>query len=356
MLMNAAKCISAALTCLLGIILMFSSAALAAEIDVLVCPEGCGILLSDLYISKEMNTADPDIRFKPEATGGYLYNLIEMGRNSQRWQNTIFAINDDTLSFGPKGGNHPFTKFIPEPVNETFKLLYGFYWGATGHFFITLNPNLKTFPHLKGMKLGVGLITQSDWGMNPTLDLEFCYGITSENTEISYLGPAKLAAPFFAGELDAIVGALGTGPGFTDWLPANIFRDLKKSGKKLYYIGHDSGMADKLNAKLNTAYIPVDIPAGTLPGQTEVIHTISDRDYKACHVTFPEELAYKLVKAVAKIGPKMKLSVGLWQTWSPEMMVAGLSEENVHPGALRAFKELGWWDLSKKFQPAILPK
>ncbi|QTA80978.1 Uncharacterized protein dnl_32960 [Desulfonema limicola] len=37
------------------------------------------------------------------------------------------------------------------------------------------------------------------------------------------------------------------------------------------------------------------------------------------------------------------------------MMVAGLSEENAHPGAVRAFKELGWWDLTKKFKPASLP-
>ncbi|RLC13140.1 MAG: hypothetical protein DRI57_16815 [Deltaproteobacteria bacterium] len=336
--------------CLIMLIILVSPfMAVAEDVDVLVCPEGCGILISDLYISRELRRAGSDISWNPVPTGGYLYNLMEMGRNSKRWKNTIFAINDDTLSFGPGGGQKPFTKFITEPVNEKFRLLYGFYWGPTGHYFITLDPNLKSFSDLKGKKLGLGLTTQSDWGMNPTLDLEYGYGITSENTELSYLGPAKLGKPFLNGKIDAIVAALGTGPGFRDWLPSAIFWELKKSGKKLYYIGHDPGTGDKLNERLKTAYITLDIPAGTLPGQTEAIHTITDRDFKACHESFPDDLAYKIVMTVAKIGPKMKLNVGLWQTWSPEMMVAGLSEENASPGAVRAYKELDWWGLRKKW-------
>jgi len=338
------------------LILGYSSAVLAADVDALACPEGCGSLLGDLYLSKEAKSIDPDLNLNPVATGGYLYNLVEMGHNPDRWKNTVFGTNDDTLSFGPKGGQHPFAKFIPEPVNETFRLLYGFYWGVTGHYFISLDPKPKSFSDLKGKKLGVGLLTQSDWGMNPTLDLEYGYGITAENTELFYLGPAKLGKAFLSGEVDATVAALGTGPEFKDWLPSDIFRELKTSGKTLYYIGQDARMADTLNEKLKTSYIPVDIPIGTLPGQTEVIHTLTDRDFKACHESFPEELAYRIVRLAAKIGPKMKLTLGMWQTWSPEMMVAGLSDENAHPGAIRAFKELGWWELRKNFKPAILSR
>ncbi len=340
----------------LAVVFMCAMPGLAEDVNVLVCPEGCGPLVSDLYISEQMKTIAPDISFMPEATGGYLYNLMEMGGNSARWENSIFAINDDTLSFGHKGGQPPFAMFIPEPVNETFKLLYGFYWGATGHFFITLDPNVKTVADLQGKTLGLGLTTQSDWGMNPTLDLEYGYGITPENTTLLYLGPAKIGQALLTGEIDAAVAALGTGVGFVDWLPAGVFSEWKKSGKQLYYIGHEPDVIEKLNEELGASYINVDIPAGVLPTQTEVIHTFADRDYKASHENFPEELAYKLVMLMVKIGPQMKMTLGLWQTWSPEIMVAGLSEENAHPGAIRAFKELGWWDLRKNFNPAILPK
>jgi len=327
----------------------------ALDVRIMVCPKGCGLLVGDLYIMEQVKNFDPDINYLPEATGGYLANLNEMGSNKDRWKDTVFAINDDTLSFGPKGGKHPFAMFIPEPVNETFKLLHGVYWGTTGHFFITLDPSIKSVSDLKGKTIGLGLTGQSDWGMNPTLDLELGYGITAENTTLLYLGPAKMGQALLSGEIDAAVAALGTDVTFTDWLPSAVFREWKKSGKKLYYIGHEPGIVEKLNEELNTSYVECDIPAGILPTQKEKIHTFVDRDFKAVHESFPEDLAYKLVKLVAQVGPQMKMTTGLWRTWSPEIMVAGLSEDNTHPGAIRAFKELGWWELRKNFTPSVLP-
>ena len=125
---------------------------------------------------------------------------------------------------------------------------------------------------------------------------------------------------------------------------------------KVYYLGHDPSVVEKLNEELKTAYIPVTMDVGTLPKQGNELVTFADRDYKVAHHSFPEATAYALVKLVAKLGPRMMLSSGIWQTWSPEIMVAGLTEENAHPGAIRAFKELGWWDLRKQFKPVVLPR
>ena len=49
------------------------------------------------------------------------------------------------------------------------------------------------------------------------------------------------------------------------------------------------------------------------------------------------------------MAPKLRDLHVLWKIWSPELMVAGLSDENVHPGAKKAFVELGWWDRAKKY-------
>ena len=295
-----------------------------------------------------------DFRLETVPTGGYLDNLNQMGSNPDLWETAVFSTNDDTLSFRTRGGRPPFETFIPTSVNQEFKLLYGFYWSVTGHFFITLDPNLKTVADLKGKNLGLGFTGQSDWGMNPTLDLEFGYGITADNTTLKYIGPKLLAKALVDGEVDAIVAALGTGTDFKRWLPSKIFKELRRTRKKLYYIGHEPSVVDSLNRELGTSYIKVIIPAKTLPEQREPIHAFADRDYKASHVNFPEELAYKLVMLAATTGPKMMLTMNVWQTWSKEMMVAGLSEENAHPGAIRAFKELGWWELRKSFLVAEL--
>ena len=36
-------------------------------------------------------------------------------------------------------------------------------------------------------------------------------------------------------------------------------------------------------------------------------------------------------------------------------MVGGLSDENVHPGAKKAFVELGWWYKAKNFPAMTYP-
>lgn len=325
----------------------------SGNVDVLVCPEGCGPLQVDKYMS--MLAAEDGFVYTPVITQGYIDNLNQMGGNPALWKTTIFANNDDTLIFASKGGQYPFKRFIPKPITENFKMLYGFYWGVTGHFFITLNDKIKTISDLKGKRIGLGFTGQSDWGMNPTLDLEYGYGITSENTQLLYLGPKFLPDALLSGEVDAVVAALGSSVDFKRWLSSSLFGEIKKQ-KKIYYLGHHDSIRTGLNSKLQTSYLSVLIPKGTLPRQRSDITTFADRDFKACHEIFPEENAYKVVMSAAKYGPKMMLTAGVWQTWSPEIMVAGLTEENAHPGAIRAFKELGWWDLRNDFSPIKLPK
>jgi hypothetical protein len=37
-------------------------------------------------------------------------------------------------------------------------------------------------------------------------------------------------------------------------------------------------------------------------------------------------------------------------------MLHGLSDDNVHPGAKRAFVELGWWDKVKQYPAVTYPQ
>ena len=93
-----------------------------------------------------------------------------------------------------------------------------------------------------------------------------------------------------------------------------------------------------------------------MPHQDQPLGVGFNRGFKAAHASFDEERAYKLVKTVAGLGPKMKELHALWRIWSPELMTCGLSEENTHPGAIRAYKELGWWDKHKECEPMTYPE
>ena len=323
-------------------------------VTILLCPLGCGPLGGDTVLGSLVARKDPTLIFRAQETPGYMYNIREMNANKRRWKDTMFGIEDDILNFAPLGGKEPFKEFFPEPLTEKFMLLYGEAFWVQGHMWVTFDPSLKKIADLKGKKLGIGLRTQSDWGFNTRIDLKFGYGITPKNTKIFHLGPAKEVEELLDGKVDAIIMGLGAEPLYKNWLIVGPLRNLEASGRKIYYIGMECEVLEKLNKKFGTSYLCINIPPGTLPHQTEPLTVGADRGYKAVHESFPEELAYRVVKAVAEYGPQMRKLHGLWKIWSPDLMVCGLTETNTNPGAIRAFKELGWWDLRKKYTPVKL--
>jgi TRAP-type uncharacterized transport system substrate-binding protein len=123
-------------------------------------------------------------------------------------------------------------------------------------------------------------------------------------------------------------------------------RQHEATGKKLCYIGVTKENIEQLNKKFDATWLHTVLPANTLPYQSEPLGIGVNRAYAAVHDSFDEEKAYKTVMAVAKIAPEMKELHALWRVWSPELMTCGLSADNAHPGAIRAYKELGWWKQS----------
>ncbi|HEX5539787.1 MAG TPA: TAXI family TRAP transporter solute-binding subunit, partial [Methylophilaceae bacterium] len=167
--------------------------------------------------------------------------------------------------------------------------------------------------------------------------------------------PGALTQQLIDGAADVTISVFGMEPTKTHWLIPGPLRQLEASGKQLHYIGVDKAAVDKVNKKFGMSWLYETVPAGTLPMQRKSFSAAVVRGYKATAPGFPDKVAYELVKQVAKLGPVMKKLSPLWSIWSPDLMVAGLSDENVNPGAKRAYEELGWWDLTKKYKKVPLP-
>jgi TRAP transporter TAXI family solute receptor len=325
-------------------------------ITVLRCPLGCGIVEGDTILGSFIAKEHPWLVYQTQETPGYLYNIREVAKNEARWKTTAFGTEDTIIQLAVNGGSAELKEFLPEPITIKWKLLFGEAWWTQGMWWVTLNPNLKTIADLKGKRLGLGLRTQSDWGMDARLFLDVAYGITPQNTDIRHLGPVAATEAMLDGKVDAVVMGAGTDPHGKNWLLAAPMRLLEASGRKLYYVGMDKEAVDKVNAKYGTTYLTVTMPPGTLPHRSEPLLVGVDRGYTAAHPDMPEDLAYELVKTVAKLAPRMASVHPLWKVSSPDLMVNGLTEENAHPGAIRAYKELGWWELRTKFRPVTYPK
>jgi TRAP transporter TAXI family solute receptor len=331
------------------------AAAQKVSVPLLLCPAGCGPDQGDTILMVQMIKEGSPVTLLPQETPGYMYNIREMLKESN-WKRTVFGTEDTLIQLALKWGGTPEAKeFLPERVPIRFKLLYGEMWWPIGKFFVTFDPRVKAPADIKGKRLSIGLRGQSDWGYFPRLVLE-AYGIGPQNVDLRHLTPAQLTQQLIDGSTDVGVTVFGMEPNRKEWMIGGPLRQLEASGKPLRYVSVDKEAIDRVNKKYGTTFIHVVIPAGTLPKQTEPLGTGINRGMKAVHPSFPDDVAYQIVMAVAKLAPKLRDLHVLWKIWSPELMLAGLSDENVHPGAKRAYVELGWWDKHKNFPPMTYPE
>ena len=150
---------------------------------------------------------------------------------------------------------------------------------------------------MKGKRISIGLIGQSDWGVFPYLLLKYVYGIDETNSDIRRLNPGGLTQQLIDGTTDVAVTGYGTDPDQQFHLISGPLRKLKASGKDLHYLGTSQEAIDKLNAKFGTTFVARTISAGTLPSQDADFVSGFNRGYKAAHPDLPEELAYQFVSA-----------------------------------------------------------
>ena len=339
-----------------GLATLAAVAAKAQEsIPVLLCPFGCGPIAGDTILMNQLIKEGADVFLLPQETPGYMYNVREMGQSEGKWPHTVFATEDTLIQVAYAGGSPQVKEFLPEPVTIPWKLLYGEAWWGQGKFLVTFDCALESMADLKGKRISLGLRGQSDWGVFSRLFLEELYGITPDNTDIRHMTPAQLTQQLIDGATDAAVTPIGAEPSLTEFIIPGPVRQLEATGNRMCYLGVSPEEVEQMNAAFGATWVHVELPAGTLPHQDEPLGIGFNRGFKAAHESFDEEKAYKLVKAVAGLGPKMKELHALWRIWSPELMVCGLSEENAHPGAIRAYKELGWWEKTQDCEPMTYP-
>ncbi len=325
-------------------------------VPMLTCPLGCGVVQTQTVLAAQMARSNASILPAAQETPGYMYNVRAMAEEA-RWGKTVFGTEDIVIQAALRGGRPAVEKFMPVEVPIRFKLLYGDGMVAHGKYFVTLDPEIKSIEDLKGKRVSIGLPTQSDWGMAASLLLEHRYGITAENTEIRHVTPSVMTQELIDGNTDACLLPLVTNADGDVWWTADLTSKIEASGQKMYYLGVDQAAVDAVKEKTGISMVTVTVPAGTLPHQDSPFVAGISRAYEAVHPDFPEEVAYELVKSVVEHGPKLReTGQGFWKWWSKTNMVAGLSEENAHPGAIRAYKEMGMWEARNDYPPVTYPE
>lgn len=214
-------------------------------------------------------------------------------------------------------------------------------FGGNGFAFATFDPNLKTSQDLVGKRLAINLKTMAPWPLAEAL-LRDGWGILDQ-VKISHHKPPDFKDILVTGVADAA------------WLAPAGFREGGKFGsppyvmevmgaRKTYWVNVSQEDVDRINENNPWSLFRVVVPQGGFGGDNppEESGFVGWDNYMVAWDVADDEVVYDLVKFLAENREE-------WATRThgtpggPEGIgtFRGMTEDKIHPGALRYYKEMG---------------
>lgn len=321
---------------LLASLAIFSTSAVAQEksIDVMSGPFGTGTyVLSNALeqISKESGSA---VVLNASETPGVSYNARFLAGDDEARSRTVLAFSTGTDYLATEGVA-PFAEKI-QPSMLIANYILASAWLAS------LDETIETPEDLVGKRIGLGRPPQILWTIEPDLIIEHGWQIKDE-VRIENLGTNEAAQALLNGSVDAaVIGGyanLETGT----FLPSPQTVELLSSGRSLHHIpwGEEAIAA---TIEFGIPLIPTELPAGAIDGLEQALPTFFDTAFWAVYPEFDEETAYEITRMIIENVEKFADFHALGSLMTKSSLAYGWSEERIHPGALRAYREAGLID------------
>jgi hypothetical protein len=238
-------------------------------------------------------------------------------------------------------------------TSNTFEAIFA--TNGTGYFSGHPNPDLRIAAAL--VPFTVGIMVPNDSDVKSLTDLK------------GKPFPAKYSSMKLVGAIqDAVFNAVGMDESSIQAVPVPNFikgAELMVEGKVAgVLLAPGSGITKKTNAQVPVRFLDIpntesaaaslarDLPSSRLvevkPGKRatgvhEPIHLVGYQYALITNAHVPDETVYKAVKALAENKEKLAQSHGIFNRFSPDKMVASMPGATYHPGAIKYYKEKGWW-------------
>jgi TRAP-type uncharacterized transport system substrate-binding protein len=307
------------------------------KVPFLACPSGCGVTSAFAIAQERAHQWHPWLRPVAVDTGGYAYNLKYMARSPNLWKTHVFGAGSLILA----AADIPLKPYFDEKIpKEDFKIIA--VTAKSANIFITLDPSIKTPNDFKNRRVALGTLSQNEYGMHGTMVVEGL-GLRNELKTLDHLGTLPAMDALLNGRSDVGNVWLGFDNEAKTLSMDPSLQQVLASGRKFYYINVPPDMVDKVNKKFGVNFITWHFKPNTLPSQPEPLDTYGNIHLLVVHKTFPEDLAYEVTKFLVQNSPKLAEYHALPKIWTPETLSyeARQRPEAFHPGALRAYKELG---------------
>ena len=186
---------------------------------------------------------------------------------------------------------------------------------------------IKTLADLKGKRVSVGA-AKSGTELNAR-KVFAAAGITYQDlAKVEYLPFGESVELMKNRQLDATLQSAGLG--------VSSIRDLASS-VPITVVAVPAETVKKIG---DAAYIPAAIPAETYTGQAQPVETVAVVNYLVTSADLPEDLVYKMTKALHDNKDKLVAAHAAAKAISLEKAVEGMPVP-LHPGAEKFYKEKG---------------
>jgi len=275
------------------------------KISILIAPGGSGPYEAFAVMQTRAKENHPWLRPVAVDTPGANYNVKYLAENPGLWQNTVIA-SGSVLEWAAKTGLKP---YYPDPLKaaEDYRIIG--VMGQTGIVFVATDPKIVKLEDFAGKRVATGLITQNEWGMYPRMILEGT-GMSKKLKALNMLGTDPNVEALLDGRVDVSTIVMFSSEGF------------KQTGAGFHVRKY---------------------PPNTFPNQPQEVTTFGNFLLLTSHKSLPDDLAYELTKLWIKMGPVVAQYNAMGKIWDPASIAtaARLTPDAVHPGAMRAYKELG---------------
>ncbi len=308
----------------------------AAEktIQLMMSPSGSGPYNAFATIQSHMADFSKFLRFNTKETPGFNFNVKYVATHPERFKDTIFGTGS-VLNWAAATGHKP---FYPKPLEAMKDFRAVIVLGPTFNAWVALDDAIKTPKDFEGKRVGIGLLTQNEWGMHQRMLLD-AWGITPKLKSLDTLGPGQNIAALLDGRTDVgtLFGLTSADGAIT--VITGPHRKMEASKRDWHYIQVPPEMIKNSGMPFNV----VEYPPNTLPNQPEKVTFFGDLLMLSAHKSMPDELVEEFVRVFVEHADKIQQYHGFLKPLTPETL-AHTAQENpdfFHTGSIKAFKKLG---------------
>ena len=210
------------------------------------------------------------------------------------------------------------------------------------HWIVRKNSPIKSCYDFKGKVIGVGPAGSATLNIYSKQHLAAGWGITLEDIKPKYIAFHEITRGIRDDTIDAGLIAAGYPIAAVMELARDIPIRLLETGPEVI---------KKLQAKYPNV-TPFIFPGGTYKGIDKDVHTYTLPQMWLCRTDLPEDLVYKIIKAVYDNSEARNAIHPMAKKYTVENAFRGSKSVPVgyHPGAIKYYKERGIWDKMAQYQ------